>query len=113
MLMKKILQKLQGQFSISFLLKKFKRKFPRYIKRVGIAFSIFINVVLGGHSGQTFSARNHQWKKDKKYNIVFLIDIIIFWDRDHCMHSWVYWRTGRNVRKVTAYQEQDFTYHTN
>lgn len=75
------------------------KKTLRYLERVGIALSVLINVVLGGKSNQTFSARNYGWKKQNKFNIVWLIDFLIFWDRDHCLHSWLYWYTGKNIRK--------------
>jgi len=74
----------------------------RYIRRVLIATSILVNVILGGPSNQTFSARNHGWKKINKYNLVWLIDFLVFWDNDHCMMSWLYWKTGKNIRKGGA-----------
>lgn len=80
-------------------------KAPKYLKRVAIALSILVNVILGGPSNQTFSARNYGWKRLQKLNIVWLIDFIVFWDQDHCMHSWIFWHTGRSIRKVTAYQK--------
>lgn len=76
------------------------KKTLRYLERVGIALSVLLNVILGGRSNQTFSARNYGWKKQKKPNIVWLIDFFIFWDKDHCLHSWLYWYTGRNIRKL-------------
>jgi len=71
----------------------------KYLERVGISISILINVVLGGPSNQTFSARNYKWQQDGKWNIVWLIDFIIFWDHDHCLNSWLYYKTTRNLRK--------------
>ena len=75
------------------------KRILRYLERVGIALSVLINVVLGGRSNQTFSARNYGWKKQGKLNIVWLIDFFIPWDKDHCLHSWLYWYTGKNIRK--------------
>ena len=49
----------------------------KYLNRVGVAMSVLFNVLTGGASNQTFSARNWQWKKDKKYNLVWLIDLVI------------------------------------
>lgn len=72
----------------------------KYIERVGIAISILLNVVLGGSSNQTFSARNYYWKLRGKYNIVWFIDTIFWWDPDHCFHSWVYYKTTRDLRKT-------------
>ena len=70
-----------------------------YLERVGIALSVLINVVFGGPSNQTFSARNYGWKKQKRFHLVWLIDFFIFWDKEHCLHSWLYWYTGKNIRK--------------
>ena len=61
-----------------------------YVVRVGVAFSVLLNVVLGGASNQTFSARNWQRKKDNKSNMVWVIDKII--GKGHCVECWVYWR---------------------
>ena len=46
----------------------------KYFLRVGIAISVLLNVILGGYSNQTFSARNYDWKKRGRPNLVFLID---------------------------------------
>lgn len=77
----------------------FLKRTLRYLERVGIALSVLINVILGGRSNQTFSARNYAWKKQKRFHIVWLIDFFIFWDKEHCLHSWLYWYTGKNIRK--------------
>jgi hypothetical protein len=85
----------------------------KYVSRIGIALSVLLNVVLGGPSNQTFSARNWGWKRNKKPNLVWLIDAlcdileiiinkITFTDykvdfSDHCMTSWIYWRSRRDV----------------
>lgn len=61
-----------------------------YVIRVGVALSVLLNVVLGGASNQTFSARNWQRKKDNKSNMVWVIDKII--GKGHCVECWVYWR---------------------
>lgn len=77
------------------------RAIRNYLFRVGVALDILFNVITGGHINQTFSARNYVWKKNGKPNLVLLIDLIIFWDKDHCMNSWLYWLTKSNrVRKV-------------
>lgn len=62
----------------------------RYFERVGIALSVLLNVLLGGHSNQTFSARNWHWKKNNKPNIVYLIDLTL--GQGHCSECWVYWK---------------------
>ena len=64
-----------------------------YIKRVLIAFSVLVNVILGGMNNQTFSARNWQWKRERKPNLVWLIDLVV--GKGHCSECWVYWKTRR------------------
>lgn len=67
-----------------------------YLYRVGIATSVLLNVILMGHSNQTFSARNYGWKREGKPNVVWFIDRLS--RIDHCRMSWVYWITAK--RKV-------------
>lgn len=62
-----------------------------YTKRILIAFSVLVNVILGGRSNQTFSARNYQRKYEGKRNLVWLIDAIFWFDREHCLTSWAFW----------------------
>ena len=62
----------------------------KYFDRVFIAFSIFINVLLGGRINQTFSARNYQRRRDNKINLVRVINFL-FRDKNHCSESWVKW----------------------
>ena len=69
-------------------------KMVRYTFRVFTALSVLLNVLLGGSLNQTFSARNWQWKKDKKLNIVWLIDLTF--GKDHCSECWVWWKTRKN-----------------
>jgi hypothetical protein len=79
----------------------------KYFQRVGIALSILLNVILGGASNQTFSARNYRWQQENKPNIVWLIDAIFFWDKYHCLHSWLYYKTTRNLRHVYKQNKVD------
>lgn len=62
-----------------------------YFQRIGIALSVLLNVILGGSSNQTFSARNYQWHREGRFNLVKIIDIIWFLEENHCMHCWSYW----------------------
>ena len=62
----------------------------RYLKRVLISLSITANVILGGRSNQTFSARNHQWKRDKRPNLSKSIDSLL--GKGHCLECWINWR---------------------
>ena len=64
-----------------------------YLKRILTALSVLINVILGGQNNQTFSARNHQWQKEGKPNIVYFIDLAI--GKGHCLECWVYWKVRR------------------
>lgn len=66
-------------------------KLIKYFMRIGTALSILINVILGGSSNQTLSARNYDRLKRNKPNLVWLIDSVFFYEEDHCMHSWTYW----------------------
>lgn len=95
-----IMKNIGMMMKISFSLKAIRS----YLYRVGVAIDILFNVILGGHVNQTFSARNWHWKKQGKPNLVWLIDMIIFWDHPHCMNSWLYWHTKVNVRKIAKPQ---------
>ena len=64
-----------------------------YLKRILIAISVLMNVILGGKLNQTFSARNWEWKRNGKPNISWLIDRIL--GKDHCSRCWSYWKTRR------------------
>jgi len=64
-----------------------------YLKRVLTAFSVLINVLLGGSNNQTFSARNHSWKRNGYPNLVWFIDS--FLGKGHCLECWVYWKVRR------------------
>lgn len=65
-----------------------------YIFRVLIALSVLLNVILGGNSNQTFSARNWDWKRRNKPNITWLIDVVL--GKGHCLESWVYWKVRKD-----------------
>jgi hypothetical protein len=62
-----------------------------YVRRLFIAISVLINVILGGYSNQTFSARNYGWKLRKLPNLVWLIDTILFFEKDHCKGCYDFW----------------------
>ena len=61
-----------------------------YVVRVSVALSVLLNVVLGGASNQTVSARNWHLKKQGKINMVWLIDKVI--GKGHCVECWVFWK---------------------
>ncbi len=75
---------------------KSENKIVNYAMRMLIATSILINVLTGGPSNQTFSARNWGWKKVGKPNIVWVIDILL--GAQHCAVSWAYWTVRREKR---------------
>lgn len=62
-----------------------------YGRRICIAISVLINVILGGYSNQTFSARNYCWKSRNLPNLVWLIDFFFYLDEDHCKKSYEFW----------------------
>ena len=62
----------------------------QYLTRVGVALSVLLNVVTGGASNQTFSARNWDWKRRGLPHAVDVIDLIL--GQGHCMQCWVYWK---------------------
>lgn len=66
----------------------------KYLKRVCVAASVLVNVILGGASNQTFSARNRQWQKKGRPNLVFLIDGIL--GKNHCCECYAYWLIRQN-----------------
>lgn len=83
----------------------------QYLTRVGITLTVALNVIIfGGYSNQTFSARNYEWKRQGKPNIVFLIDGVWFVFsgkkvKHHCLDSWSYWY----IRKYRMNcKEQDY-----
>lgn len=63
----------------------------KYLSRVLLAFSILINTILGGDTNQSFSARNWSWKKAQRFNMVWLIDKIFWWEQNHCQEAWIKW----------------------
>lgn len=87
----------------------------RYIERIGIALSVLFNVILGGQSNQTFSARNYYWKLTGKPNLVWLIDFLFLWkEKYHCERSWAYWAfkiKNYDVTKKDLLNIMDDTYY--
>ena len=67
------------------------KKIEKYFARLFTAFSIMLNVIAGGKSNQTVSARQYERKRRGKFNAVYVIDRFFFWERDHCLESWVKW----------------------
>jgi hypothetical protein len=65
----------------------------QYFFRVGIALSMLFNVLLGGSIGQTFSARQHEAKRNGKRNLSLLVDA--FCGESHCMRCWAFWKVRK------------------
>jgi hypothetical protein len=80
----------------------------KYFQRIGIAISVLFNVILGGYSNQTFSARNYGWKREGKPNLVWLIDVIFWFDPDHCLQSWTYWVVRKEHITCSSYTDMNF-----
>lgn len=84
-----------------------------YFARVGIALSVLLNVILGGKSNQTFSARNWDWKRNGYINFVDEIDWLHYnigkiFGLDltnHCMEAWVFWYTRKSVFDELKFEE--------
>ena len=73
------------------------KRFSKYLQRVGIAISVLFNVIFGGYSNQSFSARNYAWKRESRPNLVWFIDNIFWFDSNHCMNCWLYWYTRKTL----------------
>lgn len=65
----------------------------RYFNRIFVALSVLLNVILGGDNNQTFSARNHDWKRRDMPNICAFIDFCL--GKGHCLECWVYWKVRK------------------
>lgn len=72
----------------------------KYVERIGISVSVLFNVLCGGNSNQTFSARNYDWKRRGKANLVWLIDLLFFLEKDHCLTAWSYWYIRHNLQDI-------------
>ena len=66
----------------------------KYFSRVFTALSVLLNVLLGGQNNQTFSARNHEWKRQGKFNLEKVIDY--FLGHGHCNECWSYWKIRKD-----------------
>lgn len=74
----------------------FSKGFGRYLQRIGTAISVLLNVILGGSSNQTLSARNWERKRNGQQHFVPIINFI-FMNNSHCLQSWAYWRVRKDV----------------
>ena len=74
-----------------------------YLIRIVIALSVLLNVILGGYSHQSFSARNYAWKKKGYVNFVWLIDALAFFDPNHCEQSYLLFEAMQRVHNPVWY----------
>lgn len=73
-----------------------KNKVRTYFGRLGTAVSVLINVILGGDSNQTISARNWELHRQGKFNISSFINLV-YNDPYHCVESWSYWKVRKGI----------------
>lgn len=73
-----------------------------YLYRVGTQLSILTNVIFGGKSNQTFSARNFEWFLAGNPNLVYEIDLIL--GQGHCMDKWDTWL---RIEKVLEWKRNE------
>lgn len=54
-------------------------------------FSVFLNVLLGGHSAQTLCGRAYASRYTHKgWAVLYkVLNTVFFWDRDHCRGSYI------------------------
>lgn len=64
-----------------------------YLYKVMIAVSMLVNVIFGGAVGQTLSARQYDLKRNNKFNISSVIDLLCGYG--HCSNCWSYWKVRK------------------
>lgn len=79
----------------------------KYLNRVGTSASIFLNVITGGKSNQTLSARQYARYRQGKPNLVWIIDEIFFLEDDHCMESWIKWEI---ISKAIKHYDKEYKF---
>ena len=61
-----------------------------YIKNVLIGFDQLLNAFFCGEVDETLSSRAYRLDKERGRKWPrFLIDLILFWDKDHCYNSYL------------------------
>lgn len=88
------------------MMKLWKKKIGKYFSRLGTAISVLLNVLIGGNSNQTLSARNYERMRNGQVNFVWLIDKIFWFDPMHCLMSWCYWKVRKDVIHDEAIEEK-------
>lgn len=64
-----------------------------YLYRVLLAMSMLLNVLLGGPVGQTFSARQHELRRNGKLHMAPVVDLLC--GKHHCKICWAYWKVRK------------------
>lgn len=69
-----------------------------YSKKVLIAIDQLLNAFIGGWPDETLSSRAYRWEKDGKRSWTRkLIDVMFFWEEEHCYASYISEREGRQL----------------
>lgn len=63
-----------------------------YLSRICISFSILLNTLIGGKNNQTLSAGQWYRKRNNKANLVALIDLLFWYEKDPCEEAWIKWQ---------------------
>ena len=92
----------------------------RYLGRVTIAFSIFLNSLFGGRNNQTLSAQQYERQRQGKWNLCWIIDkLFAFEGTGHCLEAWIKWQiihramddykniAEKYYRKEVGYEKQE------
>lgn len=73
-----------------------------YLFKVITGFSFFLNAALGGSPYETFCSSQYARKKQKKVNLVAVIDF--FGGKDHCLLCY----TNTLIRKERGYKHDNY-----
>ena len=61
-----------------------------YIKNILVAFDQLLNAIFRGEPDETLSSRAYRLEKERGRKWPrFLIDTLLFWDKDHCYQSYL------------------------
>jgi hypothetical protein len=65
---------------------------PSFVTSILTASSRLMNVILGGWSGEMFSARAYRLRDTSPFWLfmVCLLDTIFFWEDRHCYHTFLF-----------------------
>ena len=73
------------------------------LRQIAIAIDQLTNTLMGGMADETISARLYRnkgngkwWMRGRKF-----VDVIFFWDKDHCLTSYMHEVERRQDRKST------------